>query len=66
MVLLGSAARNAANIILQKRHRTTVATREAAVATATAVDAATVIEEAEKAVSDKAYRAADDGEEEDT
>jgi hypothetical protein len=59
MALLGSAACNAATIIVQGRRRTAAATREAAAAAAeaAAMDAAA---NADRGARDKAYCAADD------
>jgi hypothetical protein len=66
MALLGSEARNAANIVVQEHRSTTAATREAAATAieAATVDAAAANEASEKTVCDKAYHAANDAEEE--
>jgi hypothetical protein len=64
MTLLGSAARNAATIVVQELHSVAAASREAAAA-ATEAAAADADANAEKVVRDKAYRAVDDAAEED-
>jgi hypothetical protein len=59
MTLLGFPACNAATIVVQERRRAAAACREVATAV-TAVATVDTTANAEKAASDKAYRAADD------